>query len=101
MEDEDLPETAYPLSYVLLGKEQSKDKRILAEHKEAKCSYVIQPFSGGGKTRNSICYNNKIVVPKSLQACIVQWYHDYLGHPGINRNEETIAQKCNPTSLIL
>jgi hypothetical protein len=36
MDDEDLTETAYPLSYELLGKEQSKDKKILAETKKPK-----------------------------------------------------------------
>ena len=92
LDGNDLPETAYPLSYVLLGKEQSKDKRILAEIKKTKSKYKIKSFTGGGKTRDLICYNEKIVVPKSLQFRIVQWYHDYLGHPGINRTEETIGQ---------
>ena len=92
LDDEDLPETAFPLSYELLGKEQSKDKRILAEVKKTKSLYQIKPFTGGGKTRDLICYKEKIVVPKSLQSRIIQWYHDYLGHPGINRTEETIGQ---------
>jgi hypothetical protein len=39
--DEDLPENAYPLSYALLGKEQSKDTKILAEIKKSKSRYVV------------------------------------------------------------
>ena len=27
-----------------------------------------------------------------LQPQVVEWYHLYLGHPGINRTEETIRQ---------
>ena len=90
--EEELSEDAFPMSYAILGKAQSKDKAILAEVKKKQSKYVIQPFEGGGKTRDLICYNNKIVVPSKLQARIVQWYHDYLGHPGINRTEETIGQ---------
>ena len=92
LDEEDLPEDAYPLSYSLLGKHQSTDKAILKELKKPKSRYSIQPFIGGGKTRELICYNGKIVVPDVLQNRIVQWYHDYLGHPGINRTEETIGQ---------
>ncbi len=33
-----------------------------------------------------------MVIPKSLQPRIVEWYHSYLSHPGINRIEETIGQ---------
>jgi hypothetical protein len=92
LDDSDLPETAYPLSYALLGKQQSKDKKLLAVMKKSNSPYLIKSFTGGGKTRDLICFKDKIVVPKSLQSRIVQWYHEYLGHPGINRTEETIAQ---------
>ena len=59
---------------------------------KTKSRYSFKSFTGGGKTRELICYNGKIVVPKRLQPRIIQWYHDYLGHPGINRTEETIGQ---------
>ena len=71
--------------FAFLGQAQSKDVAILKETKKTKSLYSIQPFSGGGKTRELICYNGKIVVPKKLQQRVIQWYHDYLGHPGINR----------------
>jgi hypothetical protein len=85
--DEDLPATAFPLSYAFLGKAQSTDVAILKETAKTKSRYSIQPFTGGGKTRELICYNGKIVVPKKLQVRVIQWYHDYLGHPGINRTK--------------
>jgi hypothetical protein len=91
-DDEDLPATAFPLSCAFLGKAQSTDVAILKEAAKTKSLYSIQPFTGGGKTRELICYNGKIVVPKKLQARVIQWYHNYLGHPGINRTKETIGQ---------
>jgi hypothetical protein len=87
-----MPQDSFPLSYQLIGKFQSKDKEILAEIKKTKSRYAIKPFEGGGTTRNLICYGDKIVVPKKLQPRVVQWYHDYLGHSGINRTEEIIGQ---------
>jgi hypothetical protein len=92
LDEEEMPQDSSPLSYQLIGKIQSKDKDILAELKKTKSRYVIKPFEGGGTTRNLICYGDKIVVPKKLQPRGVQCYHDYLGHPGINRTAETIGQ---------
>ncbi len=79
-DDEDLPETAFPLSYAFLGKAQSTNVVILKEMAKSKSLYSIRPFTGAGKTRELICYNGKIVVPKNLQPRVIQWYHDYLGH---------------------
>jgi hypothetical protein len=90
--DEDLPASAFPLSYAFLGKAQSTDVAILKETAKAKSLYSIQPFTGGGKTRELICYNGKIVVQKKLQSLVIQWYHNYLGHPNINQTKEIIGQ---------
>jgi hypothetical protein len=89
---EDLPEMAFLLSYEFLGKAQSTDVTILKERAKTKSLYSIQLFTGAGKTREIICYNSKIVVPKKLQARVIQWYQDYLGHPGITRTKETIGE---------
>jgi hypothetical protein len=58
--------TAFPLSYAFLGKAQSTDIAILKETAKTKSLYSIQPFTGGGKTRELICCDGKIVVPKKL-----------------------------------
>ena len=42
-----------------------------------------------------ITYKNKIYIPVALQQRIVEWYHEYLCHPGENRTEETISQTMN------
>jgi hypothetical protein len=49
--DENLPATAFTLSYAFLGKAQSTDVAILKETSKTKALYSIQPFTGGGKTR--------------------------------------------------
>jgi hypothetical protein len=91
-DDEDLPKMAFPLSYAFLGKTQSVDVAVLKETAKTKSLYFMQPFAGAGKTRELICYNGKIVVPKKLQARIIQRYHEYLGHSSINQTKETISQ---------
>jgi transposase InsO family protein len=82
----------YPLSYKDIGKAQSTDKAILKEIHKSQSRYNILPFTAAGKEVEIICRDNKIVVPKALQQRTVNWYHHFLGHPGINRTEETIAQ---------
>jgi hypothetical protein len=44
--------------------------------------YQLKTFSGGGKIRQLIVKNDKIVIPASLLRGIVDWYHTYLCHPG-------------------
>jgi hypothetical protein len=82
---EDLTPSAFPLSYQVLGENQSKDKQMLKTLQKKDSKYHLKSFQGGGKHRDLIYYNDKIVVPDSQQVRIVDWYHTYLGHPGINR----------------
>jgi hypothetical protein len=51
--DEDLPATAFPLSYAFLGKAQSTDVAILKETAKTKSLYSIQPFTGEERHKNS------------------------------------------------
>ena len=50
--EDELPQDAFPLSYELIGTYQKADTKILAELKKSNSKYAIQPFEGGGKTRN-------------------------------------------------
>ena len=45
-EAEELPEDAYPLSYELFGKHQSRDKAILTETKKSNSRYAIKTYTG-------------------------------------------------------
>jgi hypothetical protein len=90
--EEKIAQNGFPLSYAFLAKAQSIDVVIPKETAKTKSLYSIQPFTGAGKTIELICYNGKIVVPKKLQARVIQWYHHYLGHPGIKQTKEAIGQ---------
>ena len=52
----------------------------------------MNTFRGGGKNQTLITYNGKIVIPKSMQRRLVEWYHLQLCHPGETRTEQSIRQ---------
>ena len=81
----------YPLSFKLLQREQQRDKDLLRKATENE-DYSFRTFRGGRKDRTLLCFKNKIVVPKSLQLKITEWYHRMLCHPGETRTELTISQ---------
>jgi hypothetical protein len=54
--------------------------------------YTSNAFRGGGKSIQLIWYKGKIVIPRSLQKSLAEWYHLQLGHPGETRTELTIRQ---------
>ena len=37
-----------------------------------------------------LCKDRKLVIPRSLQKHVVEWYHHYLQHPGATQLEETL-----------
>jgi hypothetical protein len=84
----DLLIDAFPVSF----HEQNKDETLLMKLKMDAAHYLLNKFHGGNCTHELICYKNKIVILTSLQWQVVDWYHFRLGHPGINRTEETIGQ---------
>ena len=90
---EDMKDTDFPLSFKEIGKAQSADKKLLQNvQADNDSKYHLKNFHEGGKLRELICHNDKIVIPTKLQKRVVEWYHHYLGHPGVNRTEETIQQ---------
>ena len=91
LDESNLPEDAFPLTYSNILKEQQKDKS-LKDCINNKPHYSIQPYHGGGKKWALITYKNRIVIPKSLQERTVTWYHETLCHPGETRTEQTIRQ---------
>ena len=89
---ETLASSDYPLDYEQIRQKQLKDKQLLKERDKAGSKYETCTFTAAGKDRDLICFGGKIVIPKVLQSRIIDWYHTYLSHPGINRTEETIGQ---------
>ena len=92
LEEDDLPEDAFPITYSNILKHQQKDKKLLKLFKSSKV-LKFKEFHGGGRSFKLICNNeNKIVMPQALQIRTVQWYHRVLCHPGETRTELTIKQ---------
>ena len=91
LEEDDLPEDAFPLSYKTLMIHQKADKALMIQARDHK-GYALHKFHGGGKTRELIVKEGKIVVPKTLQKRCLQWYHESLCHPGETRTEQKICQ---------
>ena len=82
---------AHPLNYKTIMQNQQEDKNLLAA---AQCDklYVIWDFTAAGQFCKLICLNCNIVVSKTLQKHIVQWYQVKLCHPDEMRTEQTIRQ---------
>ena len=90
-DDEDVPDSAYPIRYHDISKAQKNDakqKQKLVSHKD----YNLDNFRGGDKDHRLIYLNNKICLPKALQKKTVDWYHEMLCHPGDTRTEYTLRQ---------
>ena len=86
-----LPSTVFPVSFQLILKHQQEDKELV-ELAKTNSNYILKNFRGGGRSLSLICVKDKIVIPKTLQHKIVQWYHTNLCHPGETRTEATIRQ---------
>ena len=80
-DDEDLPDSAYPIRYHDISKAQKTDAKLqkkLVLHKD----YTFDTFRGGDKNHCLTFRNNKICLPGTLQTKTVDWYHEMLCHPG-------------------
>jgi len=66
LEDDDLPVDAYPLQYHIIAKYQRKQTDLVSKVEKHE-GFHIKSFCGGGKKRDLICHNEKIVIPTALQ----------------------------------
>jgi RNase H-like domain found in reverse transcriptase/Reverse transcriptase (RNA-dependent DNA polymerase)/Integrase zinc binding domain len=79
----------FPMSPILILKEQNKDKELQQKKKDDKSKrYSVKKIEGV----SLIHFEGKIFIPKPLRERIITWYHDYLVHPGKTRMEATIRQ---------
>ena len=77
-------EEIFPITVKQIADEQHKDKSIRALCNDEKFETLLI------ENTEVLCKDKKMVIPKSLQAQVVQWYHHYLQHPGHSRLEETL-----------
>jgi hypothetical protein len=80
-----------PLTFSTIRRAQRADSALLTAL-QSKNDYTLTIFRGGGKTYELIVRDKKIVIPKNIQRRVVEWYHEYLCHPGETRTEQTIRQ---------
>ena len=88
--DEDLPDSDYPIYYHDIAKAQKTDAKIkqkIVSHKD----HILNTFRGGDQNHRLICQNNKICLPVALQKKTVEWYHEMLCQPGETQTEHTLC----------
>lgn len=85
---ERLPADVLPVNLRVLAQYQQRDQRMQTLT-ESHPDLSRKVFRGGEQL---ICHKDKIYVPEILRRHVVNWYHEYLMHPGESRTEETIAQ---------
>ena len=83
------PLTSYS-PYKLIVQHQTKQQDLLFKVKHKQDGFHLKSFCGGGNKRIQICCQEKIVIPMTLQCCIVTWYHNMLCHYGETRIEQTL-----------
>ena len=87
----ELQHDAFPLTYKNIARMQNADRALLSKVRTNPRDSV-KVYRGGGKKRELIVREDKIVLPTSLQKRCVKWYHEMLCHPGETRTEQTIRQ---------
>jgi hypothetical protein len=77
LKDDDLPVNAYPLQFKIIAKYQQKQPDLVSKVQKHE-GFQIKSFCGGGKKRDLICHNEKIVIPTAIQRRVVEWYHEIM-----------------------
>ena len=86
----ELPECTFTISFNLINCYYRGDPFLMEKLKYR--NYTKGSFRGGQRTIELVTYNSNIVITKKLQKYVVQWYHTYFLHPGLDRTEAMICQ---------
>ena len=82
----------------MIQRYQRAEPSIIAKYKNG--TYHKGYFHGGSNINlNLITYEDKIVIPEKIQSYVLNWYHTYLLHPGVDRTEVSLAVKAYWTAL--
>ena len=93
-----MDETAYPLTYKAIGQAQQKDTDLHTKVLSKK-GYSVKTFGRAEKQWELITYHDKIVIAKDQQQEVIDLYHSFLSHPGMNRTLATISQHLYWTAM--
>ena len=96
--DEDLPDSAYPICYHNIAKAQKTDAK-LQKKPVSHNDYTLDTFRGGDQNHRLILGNNKICLLTALQKKTVDWYHNIICHPGKTHIEHTLRQHFDVKGL--
>ena len=94
LETEDTEDSVYPVTINEIVEEQRKDEkwRKQLSNPSKRDHFKILIFDDTEVLVKQIDDRNpRLVIPDSLQAKVLAWYHHYLQHPGQDRMEETIS----------
>ena len=87
----------FPFSYALIAQEQPNDPELMNRYATSDL-YDKKVYKHSDKEydlivrTDEVTNQTKIVVPKTLQKKLTEWYHLHLLHPGETRTELTIGQ---------
>ena len=88
---EELSEDMFPINLKLIDQYQQKYPILMATYKNSK--YKIGSSHGGSDISiNLIMYEYNIVIFLILKSYVLNWYHKYLLHPGMDKTEAMILQ---------
>ena len=88
------PLPTFPLSYKRLAAEQANDEKLQSRIHDPKEKhlYSTKNYRFSDKSYDLITRDDKIVIPKSMERQVTEWYHENLLHPGQKRLELTLRQ---------
>jgi hypothetical protein len=76
----------FPMQIPVIAKTQNKDKPLIKALKKSYHKYKLTNIEHTGV----LTLNGKIFIPTVIRNPVINWYHQYLRHPGSTRTEATI-----------
>ena len=83
----------FPLSFRLIYRYHQEYPILTENNNSEEC--IKGSFCGVQNNINLVTFNDKIVIPQLLQMYVVEWYHAYILHPGLDRTEAMLCQYLN------
>ena len=80
----------FPVSFNIIDRYHLEDPFLTEKINCAK--YQKGSFHGGRNTIELVTYKNKVLIPQKLQKYVVNWYHTYILHPGLDITEAIICR---------
>jgi hypothetical protein len=79
-------EYEFPMQIPYISKMQNKDKSLMKELTKSDHKYELTQI----ERTAVLTLNGKIFIPTVIRNRVIDWYHQYLCHPGATRTEAKI-----------